>query len=803
MPKTVSVGTDLSCYHCGDPCADLSIRIEDKTFCCEGCKMVYEILNTNELCAYYDLEKHPGLQIKAGKTGDKFAYLDHEEIVGKLIDFQDDQFTRATFFIPQIHCASCIWLLENLYKLHPGINAVRVNFLRREAYITFDHNQTSFRKVVELLATIGYEPAINLEQLDKPAKKSGSKSFTYKLGIAGFAFGNIMLMSFPEYLGLSHATEIGLTSWFGYLNLLLALPVFFYSSTEFFRSAWWGLRQGSLNIDVPVSIGIITLFFRSAYEIFTHTGAGFLDSLAGLVFFLLVGKWFQNRTYQSLSFERDYTAYFPVAATRKKGETESEVPLSELTAGDNLLIRNEGLIPADSVLMSSEAKIDYSFVTGESNPVTRKKGDHLYAGGRLVGAAVEVALLKDVSQSYLTQLWNNNVFEDKKKGVKGITDRFGKYFTIVVLLTAFASGIYWYTIDFSLAIQVFTAVLIVACPCALALAGPITLGNALRILGRKHLYLKHTAVVENMARTDHVVFDKTGTITKSGGDDIHWEGKALTTEEKGWIYALVRNSLHPVSMKIAKITESLSNQEVGDYQEIKGKGIQGEVAGHELKIGSESWIAGQMTEARSGASVSIDGLYRGTFLVSNQYREGIDEMITRLEPIPLSVLSGDNQGEEPFLRTLFGTDTPMLWNQSPEDKMHYIAQVQSNAEKVMMVGDGLNDAGALAKSDIGLAVSENIHHFSPACDGILDAKALPMLPQFIRFSKLSLKMVWLGIGISVLYNLIGLGIAIQGYLTPVIAAILMPVSSISAVIIGLVSTEMVRQKVFKKNHFNI
>ncbi|MCB0853934.1 MAG: heavy metal translocating P-type ATPase metal-binding domain-containing protein, partial [Bacteroidetes bacterium] len=421
MPKTVSVGTDLSCYHCGDPCADLSIRIEDKTFCCEGCKMVYEILNTNELCAYYDLEEHPGLQIKAGKTGDKFAYLDHEEIVGKLIDFQDDQFTRATFFIPQIHCASCIWLLENLYKLHPGINAVRVNFLRREAYITFDHNQTSFRKVVELLATIGYEPAINLEQLDKPAKKSGSKSFTYKLGIAGFAFGNIMLMSFPEYLGLSHATEIGLTSWFGYLNLLLALPVFFYSSTEFFRSAWWGLRQGSLNIDVPVSIGIITLFFRSAYEIFTHTGAGFLDSLARLVFFLLVGKWFQNRTYQSLSFERDYTAYFPVAATRKKGETESEVPLSELTAGDNLLIRNEGLIPADSVLMSSEAKIDYSFVTGESNPVTRKKGDHLYAGGRLVGAAVEIALLKDVSQSYLTQLWNNNVFEDKKKGVKGIT----------------------------------------------------------------------------------------------------------------------------------------------------------------------------------------------------------------------------------------------------------------------------------------------------------------------------------------------------------------------------------------------
>ena len=798
MSKTLSVQTDLSCFHCGDKVPDLTIRIEDKHFCCEGCKMVYEILNTSDLCSYYDLEAHPGIQVKAGKTDDHFAYLDNEEIIRKLIDYTDETQTRATFFMPQIHCASCIWLLENLYKLHPGVNGSRVNFLRKEAYITFDHNQISLRQLVELLTTIGYEPEINLSQLDKPAKRKTARAFTYKLGIAGFCFGNIMLMSFPEYLGLNHMIESGLTSWFGYLNLALALPVFFYSSTEFFRSAWWGLKQKQLNIDVPVSIGIITLFARSTYEILSQTGAGFLDSLAGLVFFLLVGKWFQNRTYESLSFERDYTAYFPVAATKKEKDEEVQVPLSELNAGDRLIVRNEGLIPADSILLSEKANIDYSFVTGESAPVSRKKGDQLYAGGRHIGASIEISLLKNVSQSYLTQLWNNDAFQEEST-VKTLTDRFGKYFTITVLIIAFIAGIYWYFIDLPTAIEVFTAVLIVACPCALALAGPITMGNALRILGRKKLYLRHTAVVENLAKTDHIVFDKTGTITQAGEANIFWEGEPLTQSEKQTVSSLTKNSLHPISLKITEYLGEQKSVVINDFLEISGKGLEAKSEDQIIRVGSPSWI-GASKDDISGAMVSIDGQYRGRFRLKNQYRPGLNGMIQNLKGFVLSVLSGDNQNEENSLREIFGNAAPMSWDQSPEDKLAYIANLQEKNHQVMMVGDGLNDAGALAQSDVGLAVSENIHHFSPACDGILDANSLTLLPEFLRFSRLSLRMVWLGIAISVLYNLIGLTIAVQGFLTPVIAAILMPVSSISAVIIGLISTEIVKKRVFDKSH---
>ena len=284
-----------NCYHCGEPCEEVEVRLEDKVFCCEGCKTVFEILNDNGLCRYYDLDENAGISLK-GKAQEEYAFLNDPDVREKIIDFSDAHRTRVTFFMPQIHCASCIWLLENLYKLSPGVLASTVNFVKKEAYITFSEEEVSLRRVVELLASIGYAPAINLSNLDQADKPLTDRSFYYKLGIAGFAFGNIMLLSFPEYLGLDQGTDAYFVRVFGYLNILLALPVVFYSGRDYLQSAWLGLQQRMLNIDVPISIGILTLFGRSVFEILTHTGAGYLDSLAGLVFFLLIGKWFQQRT---------------------------------------------------------------------------------------------------------------------------------------------------------------------------------------------------------------------------------------------------------------------------------------------------------------------------------------------------------------------------------------------------------------------------------------------------------------------------------------------------------------------------
>ncbi|MBK7871906.1 MAG: heavy metal translocating P-type ATPase metal-binding domain-containing protein [Saprospiraceae bacterium] len=453
--KNISLHQETTaCYHCGEDCKDEHILFDNKNFCCEGCKTVYEILNSSGLCQYYDLDENAGISLK-GKTQAEYAYLDDPEVVARLIDFTDGTKAKVTFYLPQIHCASCIWLLENLYKLSEGILDSKVNFIKKEIYITYQENVITLRKIVELLASIGYAPAISLSDLDENNKPVIDRSFYYKLGVAGFAFGNIMLLSFPEYLGLEKTSDEFFFRVFGYLNIVLSLPVVAYSGRDYLRSAWLGLTQRNLSIDVPIALGIIVLFGRSVFEIITQTGAGFLDSLAGLIFFLLIGKWFQQKTYHNISFERDYKSYFPIAANKKTEHGEASVPLDKLAAGDVILIKHKELIPADSILLKGDAEIDYSFVTGEAEPVKVQSGEKIFAGGRQMAATIEVSLTRKVSQSYLTQLWNNEAFSKPKhdSGASRVANRVGKYFTAVILLIAFGALLYWFPKDSDKAIN--------------------------------------------------------------------------------------------------------------------------------------------------------------------------------------------------------------------------------------------------------------------------------------------------------------------------------------------------------------
>ncbi|MEW6702528.1 MAG: heavy metal translocating P-type ATPase metal-binding domain-containing protein, partial [Bacteroidota bacterium] len=310
--------TKIYCFHCGDECADESIHLNEKFFCCNGCKTVYEILDNNNLCLYYTIDNTPGVTRK-NYTKRNYEFLSDADLKQKLIDFTDGKKTTVTLNVPQMHCSSCIWILENLYKLNPGIILSKVNFLQKKIFITYSEEKTSFKDVVELLDSIGYEPSLNLEE--RPAypaclpagqasrtgmevRKSNDeyKKLYYKIGIAGFCFGNIMLLSFPEYLSINIAGQDELKLIFSYLNILFSLPVFFYCSSYYFNSAWKGLKKKIINIDVPLALGIVVLFFRSVIEIFFFNGAGYLDSLAGLVFFLLTGKLFQNKTYDTLNF---------------------------------------------------------------------------------------------------------------------------------------------------------------------------------------------------------------------------------------------------------------------------------------------------------------------------------------------------------------------------------------------------------------------------------------------------------------------------------------------------------------------
>jgi len=785
-----------TCFHCGLDATTSNITFDNKAFCCNGCKTVYEIFSENDLTCYYDLQQAPGATPK--DIEGKYNFLENTKIIEQLLEFNDGENQIISLYIPHIHCSSCIWIIENLNKLNPSISSSIVNFGKKTVRVTYNAETLSLKNLVALLSSIGYEPFISLDDYSV-GKKHIDRSLIYKLGIAGFAFGNVMFLSFPEYFEVGEFWLEQFKPMFRWLMFAFSLPVVFYSAQDYFISAYKGLRANLLNIDVPIALGVTVLFLRSTFEIVFDMGSGFFDSLTGLIFFLLLGKFFQQKTYSFLSFERDYKSYFPIGITKINPDGKEEsVQVYDIEKGDRLLIRNEELIPADCILIKGKAQIDYSFVTGESKTVSKQSGDKLFAGGKQLNGSIEVDVLKSVEQSYLTQLWSNDVFKkDKSIGFTDITNQISKRFTISILIIAVLSTTFWLITDSSKALNVFTSVLIIACPCALALAAPFTFGNVLRILGKKKFYLKNASVIEQLAKINTLIFDKTGTITANKETSISYDGLKLSSDEESLLKSTLRGSNHPLSRSLYQLLNDNDIITLDAYQEHLGKGIEATYNSNNIKVGSAPFVgfSAETATLNTTVHVSTNNQYKGKFTFYNAYRKGLSHLFNTLKTeYDLVILSGDNEGERENLTKLLPTKTKLLFNQKPEDKLEYIKYHQTEGAHVLMIGDGLNDAGALAQSNVGIAISENVNVFSPACDAILDASKLNQLYNYIKTSKNALKIIKWSFVLSFIYNIIGLSFAVTGQLSPVVAAILMPLSSISIVVFTTVATNLLSRK---------
>jgi Cu+-exporting ATPase len=773
-----------NCFHCGNEIIKKDeVIFDDKSFCCNGCKTVYEIFSQNDMTCYYDFQSAPGATPQ--DIQGKYTFLDNQDIVSKLVEFEDGTTTIVSLYIPHIHCSSCIWILENLQRLDAGIGTSQVNFGEKKVRVNYNPDKTSLRKIVEMLSSIGYEPYISLENFDE-GKKNVDRSLLYKIGVAFFCFGNIMLLSFPEYFEVNEFWINQYRGFFRWLIFALSLPAFIYSASGYYVSAWKSIKSGMLNIDIPIALGIVVMFVRSTVDIIFDFGQGFFDSMCGLIFFMLLGKLFQTKTYDFLSFERDYKSYFPIAITKVlPNGTEEAVQVYDIEKGDRLLIRNQELIPVDGILISEKASIDYSFVTGEEVAVAKKSGDKVFAGGKQLGKVIEIEVLFSVSNSYLTQLWSNDVFQKRvNQKHKSITDKISRYFTPALLGLSIVSFLYWIFIDTSTAFNVFTAILIVACPCALALTAPFTLGNVLRILGNRKFYLKNAIVVEQLAKVDSIVFDKTGTITTNKKTSITYEGDALNDFELKLVKNVLRGSNHPLSRRLYEYIPNQDKIDTSSFEEIIGKGIFAEIDGNIVKLGSSQFLKTmtENTHKKTKVHVEINGIYKGSYVFTNQYRPGIEKLFENLaKKYDLYVLSGDNDGERKILEKLLPSSVNLIFNQKPEQKLHYIDSLQKQGKNVMMIGDGLNDSGALAQSNVGISISENVNVFSPACDGILDASQFDRIAFFLRYSKNAMKTIYMSFGLSLLYNVVGLSYAVTGNLLPIVAAIIMPLSTITIV----------------------
>jgi len=776
---------------------------DSKPFCCQGCKQVYLLLNENNLCSYYDFDKNPGIKAKGKFISDRFAYLDDESTTQKIIQYSSGTQTNVTFRLPQMHCSSCVYLLENLHRIDPGIIKSQTNFQRKDVFIVFNPQLISLRKVVELLAFIGYEPDISLKDATKKEATTFNRKQIYKIGVAGFCFSNIMMLSFPEYFS-SGNIEQGLKQTFTWLIFILSVPVLLYSANGFFISAWKGLRQKFLNIDAPIALATTVAFARSYYEIFSGTGPGFLDSATGIVFFMLIGRWFQDKTYDSLSFERDYKSYFPLGVTVIENQIEKNIPVTKLVKGDRVIIRHEEMVPADAILIQGKANVDYSFVSGENTPVEKNTGDLIFAGGKQVGSAIQLEIVKEVSQSYITQLWNNDIFTAPKNKAQSFIHPWSRYFTLALFSIAAGTVIFWWINNPANIFPALTAVLLVACPCSLLLSATFTYGNMLRIFGKNRLYLKNANVIEALAKVNSIVFDKTGTITQGHSAEVIYHGTPLTEKEKSVIKNIASQSSHPLSKIIAGFLTLQKEQllTVAGFREFTGKGIEAIVNNIPVKMGSAAFIGeGNPNiisyDTSTNVHLLMNNTHMGSFSVSNHYRPGLEQAVgnVKKQHYELHVLSGDHNAEKNNLQHLFGRETALHFQQSPQQKLAYIQSLQSANKNVLMLGDGLNDAGALMQSNVGIAVSDHTAQFTPACDAILDGSSVNKLDKLLQFAKDGKKIVTASFVLSILYNCVGLSFAVSAQLSPMVAAILMPASSISIVLlVTLLSNIVARGK---------
>ncbi len=773
MEPTTSYKVNQQCAFCNETCTqgDTIVR-HDQTFCCFGCATLYDVQNNLG-----------GFEWSDDEISIEYKQYDLPEVFNQLVDFQNDKIYKVSVSLPEIHCSSCVELLEDLPEFDEAIHTSHVNFEERTLTVTVGKS-FGLAHLSMLLDKLGYPPQFNVSKKASQKRKKTQTELLRKVAVAGFCFGNSMMFSMPHYFGLSILGDTFFAGLFRYLNVGFSVLVLAYPARDYFVTAYQSVLRKKSHIDIPIVLGILAIWIWSMYEIFSGTGFGYLDSLAGLIFFLLVGKWYQNKVYSRITFERSIHDFLPISVRRNNAGITDWVRVNELSIGDIVEVKNGEVIPVNGVLKSGKAVIDYSFVTGESVAERTAVGQPIFIGGKQTGSTILIEITEKQDTAKIWSAWKTPKKQEKSES--HWTTIVSMYFTPLVLLIAFGSLAAWYFIDASKALFVFSSVLIVACPCALALSTPFTLGSIVRVLSKNEFYLKSSDSIEKLAEVDHIVFDKTGTLTDSASSKAIVIEDCLTQTQQAWVKSIVNQSNHPLSQGVFNHFKNIECIEVSEVQEIEGKGIQGIVDDHLILVGSAAFIGVTSNHTSSEVYVSIDGDVRAHFGFGNQYRKGIKSFFKSLsQKARLSVLSGDNDSEADTLKSLYPHFQTVRFNNSPNAKKAFIDECHSAGDHTMMIGDGLNDQVALHQSDIGIAVANTINGFYPSSDGILVANSFEKLPRLLELTRYSGSVLKTSLAFSVFYNLIGIAFAVAGSLTPIVAAILMPLSSIT--VVGLVT----------------
>jgi Cu+-exporting ATPase len=786
---------EVLCIHCSEPCSEKITNEKGEPFCCTGCRAVYDLLQSVDgECSILDVEAIRG--IKTQRFIANYLWLDEPTLASDFVRFSSATENIVRFSLPTIHCSACIMLLEAMPRLLKGVVDSRVNFLEKYIVIHYNPQELKLSELAGWLNSVGYPPSLTLATEKEPTTPRGTVA---RIAVAGFIFGNSMLFSLAEYFGIQ-AIEGSLRDFFVVLNVLFALPMVGYCASPYFKSAWASIKTKQASLDLPIALGISALFIRSIIDVVWFNGSGYFDSLSGLVFFLLIGRYIQQRSYEHLQFDRSVKSYLPIAVevTNAKGDHLQFKKAKDLAKGEIINLANGQVIPADAVLISNHVQIDYSFVTGESEPQQFTTGANLFAGGRVVQGSAILQVIKPMDQSYFLELWSKaNTRIQKDFALIKLNGLFAKYFTAFTLTIAALTTIYWAVVNPSIIWNATTAVLIVACPCALTLSLPFALGNAMAILGRKGIYLRNQGVLHQLAEIKAIVFDKTGTLVQMSNKGVIYKGKSLTENEQIALANLCNESVHPVATAIAHWIGDARKTKVFDFIEVTSQGIGGTINENKIRLGKAGWVDSKYLEKLNSnlTTLAIEGEVVGTFEFESKITTVVQNMVVHLsKQFPLYLLSGDKKEGLTDVAPILSAFKEVKTGLMPQDKKEFITHLEQHGTPTIMVGDGINDAAAMQAATVGLAVTSEKNSFTPASDIIMNGSDLSLLSQLHSFSLACRRNILNSFWLSVVYNLVGLSVAISGTLSPVFAAIFMPISSLSVVVFSTYTTWLSAKK---------
>lgn len=786
---TSQVENSLHCTHCDEEVVVALYNIDDENqanpFCCQGCRTVYGVIHQKGLTDYYEIKNNSKIYKRRSPVElkkEKFNYLDDSDFTLEYSYKNRDGLRTMEFYLEGIHCLACLWLVEKLPEFVNDVEHSRLDMGKSVATVTLKDNGL-FSNVARELNNLGYRPhPLKKNEETVNLKKKEEHATLFKIGIAGAAAGNVMLYAICIYCG----ADGSFLKLFNLFTVILAFPVILYSAIPFYKSAWSALKKKQLNIDVPIAIALIAGFIQGLFNLIFKSGTNYLDTLCNLVFLLSMSRWLLSKIQEKGLNATDLNFFYHTTSVKKlEGSEFVEIHAKYLKVDDTILVEAGEIIPADGIILEGESNLNNSLLTGESLPIRSKKDDLVFSGTQNIDLPLTIKVLKTNADTRL-----GSILKEVESGwihkarIVDFTNRLSKYFiSAVFLLAALLIVMLVLQGKSNVALERAIALLIVTCPCALALATPVTLTNTLSRASKKGIIIKNDEVIEKLSEIKQVFLDKTGTITYG-----NMKVESLNLLEKTQlsifdiIVTLEQKSNHPVARALKEYAKEKSPFRVlpvENWREIIGVGVSGSIVGKFYEI--------------KNSKVFQDGKIIAEFKLRDQVRRDSKSAISIIENLGIKthMISGDRTEIADEVGKMIGMNPINIHAEvSPEKKLEII----DNSDHALMIGDGANDAMALSKAYVGVAVCGSMDISLRAADVYLTTPGIFPLVDLIVISKETMKVIYRNLTISIIYNIISVIGVFAGVVSPLTAAIIMPLSSVSVLISTVIGTKALRQK---------